>query len=239
MRSTQSRDNRRRRRGLIAGALGISLLMGGSFALWSHSATMAGGTITNGNLDIAALSGVAYWDVSQDRADATATAPVTGINGHSIADIAAYDIVPGDVIQANYGFSVGLLGDNMVADLTAKLASDANVTAAAAQGVTFKAQAWYLSASTWTKVGSAPVVINPGSTTTIDLGKVQAANQLNGSLDAGIPVISRGQVDASADTANVVVVVTGTFDSATSDQTSTLAQSVLGDVTIDLAQVRS
>ena len=50
----------------LAGGLGALLLLGGTtFALWTDSASVAGGTITSGNLEVAAGT-VAWHDVSAD-----------------------------------------------------------------------------------------------------------------------------------------------------------------------------
>lgn len=234
MSTTAAPEQRRSRRGLgiLAGVAGGLLLMGGTtFALWSANDVQAGGTITNGNLDVAAAGATTYWDVSPDRTDVTAAAtPVTALDAHSIADITAYSIVPGDVLEANYGFSVALDGDNLVGDLNLSFAGGA----APPTGVTFTAQAYYLNGATWTAVGT-PVVVSPGGAT-FSLGYFQAANQLNGALDPSIPVITDTVTSA---TPNVTVVVTATFDAATTGQTSVLATTALGDVTATLNQVRT
>ncbi len=233
--SNKNEQQGRRRRGVIAGAIGVSLLIGGTFALWSDSGSQTGGTITNGNLDVASVGDVSYYDVSADRTDVTAAAnPVSGLDGHTIADIAAYNIVPGDTIQANYPFSVALLGDNLVASVEVALPASST----AATGVSFTAQAYFSNdGTTWTSNGSEQT-LTAGTAATVDLGRVQAANQLNGTVDAGsIPVVDNDVV--SLTDANVVVVVTGEFDPTTSNQTSVLATSILGAVTTNIAQVRT
>lgn len=227
----QERRNRRRT-GLLAGLAGGVLLVGGStFALWSDSDTQTGGTITNGNLDVAKVGSVAYYDTSTDRTDANAEAgnPVTRANGHGVADIAAYSIVPGDKLEANYPFAVALDGDNMVAKISASLP-----TGTAAQGVTFTAQAYYLNNGTWTAVGT-PQALN-ASGTAADLGNFQADLQLNGLPDSPLPIITKKSVDTDA---NVTVVVRASFDAATANRVSTQATSVLGDVKVDVAQIRT
>lgn len=236
MNTTQDEDRSRRRRGLVAGLIGASLLMGSTFALWSHSTELAGGTITNGNLDIVSTGSVSYYDASTDRNDQTTTESVTGGEVHTIADIATYNIVPGDTIQANYPFSVALEGDNLVADLAVSLPATATI----ATGVSFTAQAYYYdaAASAWTAVGSAKPLTSASVSTPVDLGFFQAANQLDGELDSDYPVITN-TTNSGSPTANLVVVVKGYFDSTTAGQTSTQASSVLGSVTSSLSQVRT
>ncbi|QCB93858.1 alternate-type signal peptide domain-containing protein [Cellulomonas shaoxiangyii] len=96
-----------RTKGAVAGVAGVALLAGGTtFALWSDSDDLDGGTITNGNLDVAALQ-TTWKDVSYDRADSP----------HDI-DLATWQMVPGDTIEGTQGFDVALDGDNLVANLT-------------------------------------------------------------------------------------------------------------------------
>lgn len=225
----QERRNRRRT-GLLAGVAGGVLLIGGStFALWSDSDTQAGGTITNGNLDVAAAGSIAYFDTSANRTDATSTNPITATAAHTIASIASYTIVPGDTLEANYPFSVALDGDNLVANIKASLPSGT-----AATGVTFTAQAYYLNGTTWTAVGT-PVALTAGSGSS-DLGNFQAANQADGTLDGTLPVISASTTGA---TPNVTVVVRAAFASGTSAQVSAQATSALGNVQVDVTQIRT
>ncbi|HLS25635.1 MAG TPA: alternate-type signal peptide domain-containing protein [Beutenbergiaceae bacterium] len=98
----------KRTKGLLAGAAGAALLLGGgTFALWSDSEQVDGGSITAGNLDVALVGDVAWADVSADRDDSP----------HGI-DLSEFRIVPGDTIQGEFGFEAALEGDNMVAELT-------------------------------------------------------------------------------------------------------------------------
>lgn len=112
--------------GVIAGAAGVALLMGGgTFALWSDSAQVPEAAITSGNLDVAVVapgcdvSGVEgqastspwHWaDVSTDRQDSP----------HWI-NLSEFRIIPGDTIEGRIGIDVGLEGENMVAQLGADL----------------------------------------------------------------------------------------------------------------------
>ena len=106
---------RNKTKGVIAGVAGLALLSGGvTYSLWSDSATVPGGTITNGNLDVAAIGALAWVDVSPDRADA----------GHAITDLATWRMVPGDIIEGTQGIGVALEGDNLVATLEVSSATD-------------------------------------------------------------------------------------------------------------------
>ncbi|WP_120003236.1 alternate-type signal peptide domain-containing protein [Nesterenkonia muleiensis] len=92
--------------GFVAGAAGVALLMsGGTYALWSDSADVDGGTITSGNLEVDFLKS-SWKDVSKDRSDYP----------HSI-DLEDFKIIPGDTIEGTFPVDVGLEGENLVADL--------------------------------------------------------------------------------------------------------------------------
>lgn len=99
-------------KGFLAGAAGLGLVLGGStFALWTDTAPVGNNTtLTAGNLDVDVVD--SKWrDISGDR---------RWDRGHKIDNIEDFRIIPGDKIQAKYGVSVGLEGDNMVAKLRLK-----------------------------------------------------------------------------------------------------------------------
>ena len=85
----------------IAGGAGIILLMGGAgtFAVWNDSAVAGNATITAGDLAIAPSATAATWS--------SQTGP--------IANIAAYRIVPGDVLTFTQTFDITAIGDNLKA----------------------------------------------------------------------------------------------------------------------------
>jgi len=91
-------------KGSIAGAAGIALLLGGAgtLATWNSSATVAttGSNITAGTLDIKATTGTS----GDGWRDATKT-----------IDIAAFKVVPGDVLTYTKTFDVTATGDNLTA----------------------------------------------------------------------------------------------------------------------------
>lgn len=86
----------------IAGALGVVLLAGGTtFALWSDSATVNGGSVTSGTLALTPSGTPAWTDLSDD----------------STIDIASFLIVPGDTIEYTASFVVDASGANLSATL--------------------------------------------------------------------------------------------------------------------------
>ncbi|WP_076680036.1 SipW-dependent-type signal peptide-containing protein [Microbacterium sp. RU33B] len=233
--TTKERRRSRRGLGILAGVGGGLLLLGGTtFALWNATAEVEGGTIQTGNLDVQPVGDPAYWDTSADRSDAAGTTLVSGVAAHAIPDLTLYSIVPGDTLEAEYGFAVALDGDNLVASVDLTLAGGTTPP----DGVTFTAQAYYLDGADWTAVGTASPV-TPGAATSIALGLFQAANQEAGTVDAGaIPVIELVEVPAVGAVANIAIVVAATFDETIDERTSTLAEAALGDVTVDLVQTR-
>lgn len=113
-------------KGAIAGAAGIALLLGGagSFALWNADATASAGTITSGTLAL----------VSNSTDPNGAWSNATG----SIASIANYKAVPGDVLTLTKKIDVTAIGDNLNATLavdpaTIKPASTTNAADVALQ----------------------------------------------------------------------------------------------------------
>lgn len=103
-------------KGAIAGAAGIALLLGGAgtFAFWNSTAPVAGGTITAGDLLVEQDGATGTWS--------NQTGP--------IANIAAYRIVPGDVLTFTDTVDVTAVGDTLVATLG--LAGGSVVAASAA-----------------------------------------------------------------------------------------------------------
>jgi alternate signal-mediated exported protein len=134
-------------KGAIAGAAGISLLLGGAgtFALWNANAATAAGTITAGTLSISAASGAGTWQA----------------NGSSVADIADYRIVPGDVLTFTKDVTVTATGDS----LTAVLALGPGSIVAASDGAADTALADALAGSA-TFAASGSGITRVGSTDT-------------------------------------------------------------------------
>lgn len=103
----------------IAGAAGIALLLGGagSLAYWNDSASLSGGTITAGELTIAASGTPSWSDVN---------GPIT---------LGSFHAVPGDVLTYTATFNVTAVGDNLSA--TVALTGD-SIAAASSAGADVK-----------------------------------------------------------------------------------------------------
>ena len=75
-----------RTKGVIAGIAGLALLSGGTtFALWQDNTNVTGGTITNGDLAVAATP-ITWVDNSADRPT------------HPTVDLTTWKMVPGDTL---------------------------------------------------------------------------------------------------------------------------------------------
>ena len=209
---------RNKTKGVIAGVAGLALLSGGvTYSLWSDTATVTGGTITNGNLDVAAIGPLAWVDVSPDRADSP----------HPITSLATWRMVPGDIIEGTQGIGVALEGDNLVATLEVSSATDPatfptgiSVTYDVLQGVTPIAS-------------DVPL----GTATTMRLAAGRAGQGAGAPVNAPPTVVITDIVVPA--TPNLTVVLRATFDPATTGQVSVQATTVLGDVAVSLDQVRT
>ncbi|MDN6748437.1 MAG: alternate-type signal peptide domain-containing protein [Brevibacterium sp.] len=196
--------------GVIAGAAGAALLLsGGTFALWSDSADVNGGEITAGNLDVAVVD-TAWTDTSSDRSDA----------GHTI-DLNTFTIVPGDTITGKFGVDVGLEGETLLAQ-PKRATADGELTGHLAAGLNLKYSVQN-AAGTEVATGDAAGV-------TVDLVSTDNGNK-------GSAVVAGTKTTDG--TADFNVVVTATFDAATSDQDLAKAQAELAGAGIELNQVRA
>lgn len=99
-------------KGAIAGATGITLLVGGfgTYALWNDEADIAGTTVTSGLLDITAVGTRVWKDLSADVTDTT-------------WDAATDVIVPGDTVEMRQPITIAAEGKNLKADLSVNLTS--------------------------------------------------------------------------------------------------------------------
>ncbi|WP_104200254.1 alternate-type signal peptide domain-containing protein [Cryobacterium sp. Y29] len=100
-------------KGAIAGAAGLTLLLGGgtTFALWNSSAEVSGGTIIAGNLAVAptkvdGVEAAGRWIVK----DGTAA-------GRAIPVLSNFEASPGDVLVYTKSMHITASGDNLVAEL--------------------------------------------------------------------------------------------------------------------------
>ena len=96
-------------KGAIAlGAAGLLLLGGaGTYALWSDSVTLNGGTVNSGQLEFVGTTPGVWRDVS----DGTPSAP--------IANISTFLIVPGDVLTYSLTTTLRAQGENLAATIAA------------------------------------------------------------------------------------------------------------------------
>lgn len=196
-------------KGLLAGAAGAAILIGGStFALWSDSETVDGGQITAGNLDVELLDAAAWKDVSGDREDSP----------HAI-NLADFRIIPGDTIAGTFAFDAALEGENMVADLTV-----AGSSAAADDFL----EALDVSVS----IDGEDAVDWDGTPITVQFASADNNHADNPHALATLPAALDGASDLE-------VTVSVTFDENTPDQVLTQASTVLDDLKVGLDQVRT
>jgi alternate signal-mediated exported protein len=225
-------EEKKRRKGLIwvAGGAAALLLGGSTFALWSASDTFSGGTITAGDLDIAKTADTTFWDVSADRADATAT--VTGTDGtqkgHALdpADASSWRIVPGDKVAASFSSDVTLEGDNLVGKLSLD-GLDKNTLANT--GMTYSYEVYQagkkiVDETALPTAASAPLMYFSAPATGQDAGAEDAD---------GTTVLSMADT-----TEDVTVVVYGAFDADTADRDQVTVADTLAGMTLKLEQVR-
>ena len=116
-------------KGAAALAAAAALLLGGygTYALWSDSETLNGGTIASGRLALDGTTAGVWRDASG------------GTPGTVIPDISTFQIVPGDVLTYSLSRTVRAQGDNLQATLAAdpssvtgdpELLADVDVTTA-------------------------------------------------------------------------------------------------------------
>jgi alternate signal-mediated exported protein len=101
-------SKRKSLKGVIALAAAGLLLSGGAgtFALWSDSVTLDGGNVNSGQLKLTNTQPGGWYDLSSGTA-----AP--------IADISAFQVVPGDVIEYRVESTIAAEGENLQATLAA------------------------------------------------------------------------------------------------------------------------
>ncbi|MDR0594746.1 MAG: alternate-type signal peptide domain-containing protein [Bifidobacteriaceae bacterium] len=107
---TEGQRRSRRFKGLVAGAAGVALLLGGStFALWQHSVSLPEEYVNHGELKVAVGAPVAY--------DLNVAGNETTNSGESnvarIDDLRAFRAVPGSTVEIDTSVVVTAVGDNM------------------------------------------------------------------------------------------------------------------------------
>ena len=203
-------------KGVVAGAAGTALLLaGGTFALWSDSATADGAAITSGNLDVELVGTPRWLDVSPDRTDAP----------HAI-DLETFRIVPGDTIEGRFGIDAALEGDNLVAALGLDLSETSGALLADEDGVT-------VTYSLLDRQGQ--VVADVTDVPAAEVAEVHFASADNSHNVPELPVLPAELSGSELYT----VVVTAEFDENTPDQVRTQAAADLADLAVSLDQVRT
>lgn len=93
-------------KGAIATGAGVVLLLGGAgtFALWNDEASVNGGTVTSGVLDISAGTTGTWNDVTSGSA-----VPI---------NIGTFKVVPGDVLEFTQNVQITATGNNLEGELT-------------------------------------------------------------------------------------------------------------------------
>lgn len=134
-------------KGAIATGAGVVLLLGGAgtFALWNDEASVNGGTVTSGVLDITAGT-TGSWN------DVTSGSPV------AISNIGAFKVVPGDVLEFTQNVQITATGNNLEGELTV---DGASITGALAS----KLDIDFIATGTGvTGSGTDTLTITPGAT---------------------------------------------------------------------------
>lgn len=93
---------------LLAGLLASLLAAGGTYALWGTDDTVAGGTITAGNLDITMADGYPVWN----ETSSDVSSPQQNL------DPQEFEVRQGDTFEVIYQFTTDLQGANMRGELS-------------------------------------------------------------------------------------------------------------------------
>lgn len=247
-----------RRRGAIWVAAGAAaLLAGGStFALWSANDTFSGGTITAGDLNLVQLEDTSFWDVSNDRLDATETVGSTDGSqlGHEITDVETWRIAPGDKLAASFEATATLDGDNLVARVGIDGLDQLTNTIT---GMNYSYEVYYgdellVTETALPTTADAPLLYLSAPATGQDAGVEDATNGILGSASAVNGVAAQTAVFGMPTTTvdlNVVIYASfyddadGDFryqatDSTVTERTDVQLADTLADLTISLSQVR-
>ena len=106
--AARSAAKRKSFKGVVAVAAAALLLSGGAgtYALWSDQVTLNGGNVNSGQLKLTNVTPGGWFDTSSGAATA-------------IPDIAAFQVVPGDVIEYRVASTIEAEGENLQATLAA------------------------------------------------------------------------------------------------------------------------
>ena len=252
----EKRNGRKKVAAIVAVAAGLALLAtGGTYALWSASDSVIGGTIKAGDLNLTAKA-ASYWDVTTDRVDeetaieGTAGMPLTFteptppayvmvdeddvLTGHPIASTSTWLMVPDDTVALVMPFEILLKGDNLVAELTL----DAS-TLLASKGIVNNSYSYAFFGVDGEQVGTTKAL--SAATKDVVLATVQAndSGQAGGQddLDGSGVTIPKVEVNGKA---IVTVVVFAHFAYSTPDRTDTgNVDDLINGITVKLEQVRN
>jgi len=250
MATSSTVGERRSRRGLllIAAAMATVLIGGSTFAVWSANTLFTGGTITAGNLDITKATDTTFWDVSLDRTDQPTKLPgtdgATPVLGHAI-DLSTWLMVPGDKVAANLESTVTLVGDNLVAKLSvAGFSKITNgITSMTWSYAVYKGDELLVAETTVPSDGSLLYLSAPESGQAAGLDDANAAVYSMTDSPESLTIILYGTFtgtagDAGQATVDSNGVYTDQGTSGTGTRTDAGKASVLGDMLLQLDQVR-
>lgn len=252
-------EQNKRRKGFMWIAAGTAaLLIGGStFALWSASDTFSGGDITAGDLNLVQSADTSFWDVSNDRLDATETVGATDGSqpGHEIVDVTEWRIAPGDKLAASFEATATLDGDNLVArvGIDGLDALQENIS-----GINYSYEIYYgdellVTETALPKTADAPLLYLSAPATGQAAGQEDATNGILGDTATAVGGAAAqsavfGMPATSVDL-NVVIYASfyedqnGDFryqdtDVTVTDRTDVTLVDTLGELTVSLNQVR-
>jgi len=212
-------DNKKKGLSLVAGGVVIAIAAGGTFALWNDSATVTGGEITSGNLDLAVAAG-AWEDVSLANGDiGTPEADVEDMVSSAglITNLSAFRMVPGDTVVGNFATTVALEGNHAFAELEVNL--NEGITLPTGFAVDYR-----LDGGAWTALATNNKIL------------FVAPDGENAST-FGAQVAGQTAIAGTGDT-TVDLEIRVYFDDATTGQTSVQSTVDLTDVVVTLTQVR-
>ncbi|MBL3699142.1 alternate-type signal peptide domain-containing protein [Leucobacter luti] len=252
-------EPKKRRRGLLWVAAGAAaLLAGGStFALWAANDTFSGGTITAGDLNLVQLEDTSFWDVSNDRVDATETVGASDGSqpGHKITDVNTWRIAPGDKLAASFEATATLDGDNLVA----RVGIDGlDQLANTITGMNYSYEVYYgdallVSETVLPTTADAPLLYLSAPAAGQDEGAEDATNGILGSTATTVTGVAAQSAvfGMPATTVDLNVVIYASFyedqdgdfryqdtDVTVEDRTDVQLADTLGDLTVSLSQVR-
>ena len=178
-------------KGSLATGAGLVLLLGGTgtFMSWNDSGTAAGDDMVAGHLDITGTTTAGKW--------------TSNISGEILAaDLATYEVVPGETLTYSNDLQIDALGDNLTATvgLTGGSITAASATSGSAQEAANIALAAELDETTaLTATGTTLTATGTPATYSIDegVGTVTVSAKIAFPFDTSTNDSEDGQVDLS------------------------------------------